>query len=149
MAEDNDDDDGEFVSHSWFKKYVSTEIRGAQKRAEMLFNERDRQYAQRFESQEKAVNAALVAAKEAVTKAEIASEKRFDAVNEFRGQLKDQQATLFTRAEADIRFRSLDEKIANLESRVASGSGALLGINWMWGALIAVATILAIIFFPR
>src|SRR6185295_16580666 len=34
-----------------------------------LINERDRQYQQRFEGQEKAVNAALIAAKEAVNAA--------------------------------------------------------------------------------
>ncbi len=47
----------------------------------------DRRYEQRFEAQEQAVTAALNAAKEAVQKAEVAAEKRFDAVNEFRGQL--------------------------------------------------------------
>lgn len=54
---------------------------------------------QRFEAQEKAVGAALAAAKEAVAKAETAAEKRFDAVNEFRSTLKDQQATLMPRTE--------------------------------------------------
>ena len=54
----------------------------------VIINERDRAYTQRFESQERAVN-----------KAEIAAEKRLDAVNEFRGQLKDQAATFVTRTE--------------------------------------------------
>src|ERR1700738_4168097 len=92
-----------------------------------IIAERDRQYAQRFEAQQKAVDAALAAqdkataaafaaaekavvaalaaqekattaafnaANAAVAKAEIANEKRLDGVNEFRGQLKDQAATL-------------------------------------------------------
>ena len=54
---------------------------------------------QRFEAQEKAVNAALAAADRAVVKAETAAEKLFDAVNEFRAQLKDQNATFLSRAE--------------------------------------------------
>ncbi len=66
----------------------------------IVIDERDRQYGQRFDAQEKAVAAALAAAKEAVTKAEVAAEKRFDSVNEFRNTLKDQTGTFVTRNEA-------------------------------------------------
>ncbi len=66
----------------------------------LIVNERDRQYGQRFDAQEKAVAAALAAAKEAVVKAETAAEKRFDSVNEFRNTLKDQAGTFITRGEA-------------------------------------------------
>jgi len=54
----------------------------------------DRRYEQRFDAQEKAVQAALNAAK-----AEQASEKRLDSVNEFRAQLRDQAGTFVTRSE--------------------------------------------------
>jgi|ERR1043166_1354888 cytochrome c biogenesis protein ResB len=77
-----------------------------------LINERDKQYAQRFEAQEKAVAAAWDAAREARNKAEASAEKRFDSVNEFRNTLKDQQLTLMTRTEAEIRFKSLEDKVA-------------------------------------
>ena len=77
-----------------------------------LIDERDKQYLQRFEAQQKAVAAALEAAKEAVTKAENAAEKRFDSVNEFRNTLKDQQLTLMSRAEAEVRFKAIEEKVA-------------------------------------
>lgn len=61
----------------------------------------DKRYEQRFADSEKAVNAALSAAdkavasalqaaKEAVIKAELANEKHFDSVNEFRKTLGDQ-----------------------------------------------------------
>jgi len=50
-------------------------------------------------AQQTAMAAALSAAKEAVDKAEKADEKRFDAVNAFRGQLSDQAATFVTRTE--------------------------------------------------
>lgn len=111
-----------------------------------LINERDRQYQQRFESQEKAVNAALIAAKEAVNaalsaaqtavnKAEIANEKRLDNQNEFRGQLKDQAAQLMPRAEADARFLSLEKEIKRLSDTVIAGTGRFEGVQWMWGIL--------------
>jgi len=79
---------------------------------EELLAEVDKRYEQRFEGQEKAVNAALTAAKEAVAKAENAAEKRFDSVNEFRGQLSDQARTFMPRPESEQRMQTLDDKIA-------------------------------------
>ncbi len=97
----------------------------------VLIQSNDLRYQQRFETQEtnlitaitaqeKAVAAALQAAKEAVTKAEIAAEKRFDAQNEFRAQLSDQANTFMPRGEADLQLRSLDEKINTLQGIVGS-----------------------------
>jgi len=54
---------------------------------------------QRFKAQEQAVAFALASAEKAVTKAELAAEKRFESVNEFRNQLKDQTGTFLTRNE--------------------------------------------------
>jgi hypothetical protein len=81
----------------------------------------DLRYQQRFDAQgeavnaaltaaEKAVNAALIAADRAVAKAEVAAEKRFEAVNEFRGTLADQATMLLPRSEADARFSSIAER---------------------------------------
>ncbi len=64
-----------------------------------IINERQVAEDQRFKAQEQAIQAALASAEKAVNKAEQAAEKRFDAVNEFRGQLKDQAATFVTRTE--------------------------------------------------
>lgn len=111
-----------------------------------LINERDRQYQQRFESQEKAVNAALIAAKEAVNaalsaaqtavnKAEIANEKRLDNQNEFRGQLKDQAAQLMPRAEADAHFESIEKEMKRLSDTIIAGTGRFEGVQWLWGIL--------------
>jgi hypothetical protein len=95
-----------------------------------LLDEADRRYEQRFIGQEKAVaaalaavekggNAALVSAKEAVTKAELASEKRFDAVNEFRQLVNDVLSGAMPRAEAEQRIAGNAEKIAAIEVRFA------------------------------
>jgi len=102
--------------------------------------ERDRRYDQRFDyieqkidngfaTAKEAVASALTAAKEAVaaeaksakeaiTKQEIATEKRFESVNEFRSQLKDQQVTLLPRAEADGRFSQLRDLVDKQDSRI-------------------------------
>ncbi len=107
-----------------------------------IISERDRAYNQRFEAQEKAVTNALAAAEKAVTKAELAAEKRFDAVNEFRGQLKDQASNFVTRNEIDIRFRSLEEKIVAVERGRNLTEGSREGTRWLWGTLIAAATLI-------
>jgi len=89
----------------------------------------DLRYQQRYDAQnkaldaallaaEKAVNTALAAAKEAVTKAEMAAERRFEAVNEFRAQLADQAGTFMPRAEAEARISTNAEKVAETNTRL-------------------------------
>lgn len=100
----------------------------------ILINERDVRYGQRFVAQqealaaalaaaEKAVAAALLAADRAVTKAELASEKRFENVNEFRAALADQSNTLMTRNEYTAAHVALEDKIDRLEKWQASQGG--------------------------
>ena len=106
----------------------------------VLIQSNDLRYQQRFETQEanlitaitaqeKAVAAALQAAKEAVTKAEIAAEKRFDAVNEFRGQLSDQARTFMPRSESELQINALNEKIDNIQGLLGSLGGRSEGVH--------------------
>jgi hypothetical protein len=69
-------------------------------------------------SAEKAVQTALASAEKAVTKAEEASTKRFESVNEFRGQLSDQVRTFMTRNEANAVASSLNERVTSEGVRV-------------------------------
>jgi hypothetical protein len=100
-----------------------------------IINERSLANNQRFDAQEKAVAAALAAAKEAVTKAEAAAEKRFDAVNEFRATLKDQQATLIPRVEVDVRLKSMEAKLADNEARIVQIVSRNEGSSQLWQAI--------------
>ena len=137
---------------------------------EALFASADQRYVQRFTSADDAVNAAflaqktaidaaLAAADRAVAKAETAAEKRFEGVNEFRAQLADQQRTLMPRAEADIEFRSLREKLDALLGRIealtlkierADGKGSGLQAGWLYliggigliGSLVGIASLI-------
>jgi hypothetical protein len=97
---------------------------------------------QRFEAQERAVAAALASAKEAVTKAEVAAEKRFDSVNEFRGQLKDQTATLIPRTEVIALLKSLQEKTQDNELRINQIISRTEGANWLWAIICATGGLL-------
>ena len=76
-----------------------------------LLVQMDLRYQQRFDAQEKAMQAALIAADRAVLKAEAASEKRFESVNEFRSVLTAQSATLATKAEVEAATKGLTDKI--------------------------------------
>lgn len=97
-----------------------------------ILNERSTANNQRFDAQEKAVAAALAAAKEAVAKAEAAAEKRFDSVNEFRATLKDQQSTLIPRTEVDVRLKGMDSKIADNEARIVQIVSRAEGSAQLW-----------------
>lgn len=78
----------------------------------------ERALAAAMVAQEKAVAAALQAAERAVSKAEVSNEKRFDTQNEFRGQLKDQAATLATKVELQQMFTTMGDKVADQEKRM-------------------------------
>lgn len=106
--------------------------------------EKDQQYAQRFEAQQQAINAALmaqkeainaalVAQKEAVIKAEVATEKRFEGVNEFRQTLGDQQRMFITRTEVDINLKSLNEKVGLIQSQMERLQSERAGVKGGWG----------------
>jgi hypothetical protein len=111
-----------------------------------LMKERDRRYEDRFKAQDEKTTLALTASKEAIGKAESATEKRFDAVNEFRGTLSDQAARLLPRAEADSRFANYDEKIANQQKDIqnlresrSEGGGRQLSREYITGIGLTIA----------
>ena len=91
-----------------------------------LINAVDVRYSERFLAQNEALQVALTAAEKAVLKAEAASEKRFEAVNEFRGALNDMVGKMMPRAETDQRFMALSEKLDEMQARLA-GFGDQLG----------------------
>lgn len=82
--------------------------------------ERDTRYEQRFKAMDEKTGLALTASEKAVVKAETATEKRFDSVNEFRGQLKDQASTLLPRLEADAQFKVYEDKIDLLKDQAVT-----------------------------
>lgn len=96
--------------YAYFNRWISD--------MEKFHEERDKRYENRFQSQDEKTTLALTASKEAISKAETATEKRFDAVNEFRGALSDQAAMLLPRAEANTKFENYDEKIANVQKEI-------------------------------
>jgi hypothetical protein len=85
------------------------------------------------------VNLALSSAKEAVTKAEAADEKRFALLNEFRAQQADESRKYAPTELVNQRFASLEERVGRGEQAVATLQGraiALAAIGTVVGALL-------------
>lgn len=104
---------------------------------------------QRFSDSDKAVQAALLAAKEAAAKAETASEKRFDSVNEFRGQLSNQASTLMSRTEYLTNHKALEDKISDLTDRLnrseGNSQGSQITMSKVYAAIGAAVAVLSMI----
>ncbi len=116
----------------------------------------DKRYEERFSASQKAlelglagqkseISAALAAADRAVLKAEMATEKRFESVNEFRGTLDQQQRTLIPRSEVDVLVRGIEEKIAQttkqldeLKTAFAAMNSERAGIKGGWGYAVGI-----------
>lgn len=108
-------------------------------------NESDR----RFSAQEKAVETAFNAAKEAVIKSEIGVEKRSDSVYVTITKLQDALAAVMPRAEAEQRFTSLTEKVNEGASKTTRSEGSTQGsdktVRSIVTAISVVGTILGIL----
>jgi hypothetical protein len=122
-----------------------------------VINERDKRYADLRAADGKAIDAALSAAKEAVAaalaaaeravlKAEFAAEKRFDAVNEFRGQLADQASKLMPRTEAEIRLSNLENAVNIIRGRSKGISDGMGALGVIAGVIIALGGVLVAVF---
>jgi hypothetical protein len=96
----------------------------------------------RFEAQEKAVQMALAAAKEAVTKSEAANDKRFDSVNEFRSSLSDSARLLMPRIESERMHQATHQNIEELTKRMIKFEEQGRGSHQNWQTIVAVAGVL-------
>jgi len=78
----------------------------------------------------------------AVTKAEMATDKRFDSVNEFRAQLADQSRTFIPRVEAELTHRQFEDRINLLKESIDRIEARKEGGNITWLYIVAVLSIL-------
>lgn len=101
-------------------KYFERRISDQDRRIESTFTEKDKALQAALAAQEKSSAAAIASADRAVQKAEMASDKRFDSVNEFRQALTDMTGRLVSRMEVDGTIRSITEKIDGIRESVGS-----------------------------
>jgi hypothetical protein len=106
-----------------------------------LLAERDRRYHELFALHSLSQDASMTAARDAVTKAETATERRFESVNEFRSQLSDQARTFLPRPEYETRHESLISRIVEMERRMERAEGRGLGSAQMVSYVVAAISI--------
>jgi hypothetical protein len=87
------------------KEYINDKLNNLEKSVDM-----------RFHAVNTSTNQALATADKATSKAETATEKRFEGVNEFRAALSDQARTFVIRSEFSLAVDRLEQDIKNLAS---------------------------------
>lgn len=97
-------------------------------------------------AQKEQVREQLKNAEKAIDKAEMATEKRFESVNEFRSQLADQASMFMPRQEYDARHLSLIEQVASVGERLTRMEGNTAGGHDQTARIYAVVAIIAVIF---
>lgn len=125
---------------------VSRVITEMDRRIEVQFSEKDKAVAAALAAAKEAVAAALSAADRAVAKAEIATESRFESVNEFRAQLGDQTRTLMSRSEFDAKFDALNQKISAVEKATERNEGKGIGWTQIGSLMLGVALVAGVAF---
>lgn len=116
----------------------------------------------RFDMLDKQVTMSLAASDRAVQKAEFASDKRFESVNEFRATLSDNSRLFMPRLEYEQAHRNLEDRITTIASASDTRINGLMdrlnrreaewhGLNrgWMYlvGVMGFIATVCSIIYF--
>jgi len=116
---------------------------------ESMFEAQERLNQQRFEALRDTSAAAMLAATTAVTKAEAATEKRLENVNEFRNTLSDQQRNLMPRSEFEALEKALTFRLDALDRQLEAHRAERNGMRGGWamaiGAVGFVLTVLTII----
>lgn len=128
--------------HSWTLDtlyfHLSSMIAASEKRSE-----------EHILSAEKSALALHASTEKAITKAETATDKRFDNANGFRDAMADQSSTFVSRVEVDQRIGAVADKTADIALRVTRMESKGIGLNAGWGYLVgglsAVAVVIGLI----
>jgi hypothetical protein len=111
-----------------------------------IFHEREIRYQQRFDAQTTAINAAMAAAERAVTKAEVAADKRFELLNELRvGVATKEEVAALEKLISALKdelnlIRTLMSETKGKSTGLKDGYGYLIGAGGLALALIAYLT---------
>lgn len=154
------------------EKAVETALTAAEKAVDVRAVSSEREFHEHLEQVRHETSTAFLASDRAITKAELANEKRFDGVNEFREQLRAQATTFIARSEAlllsdrnterinemarllatyasraDVEAQSTrnSDRIAELTDRINRNEGRGAGLHTGWGYLLGAVAALGTI----
>jgi hypothetical protein len=105
-------------------------------------------------AQKEGVKVAMDAAEKAVVKAEAATEKRFEGLNELRSMAADWRNEFARQSTVDLQVKGLETRLAAIEITLRTfhdrGGGQADLVKWMFAAAVAGAAVVAIVeFFIR
>ncbi len=141
--------------HGWtldtLERHLTVRVDALEKSFKTISDEREDRNKERFTAMKTAVDAALASSDRAVTKAEIATEKRFEGVNEFRSALSDQSSNLLPRIEYSVQYQGLIDRLSASDKRItelqtfisqieARGAGKSQGISLVGVMTLGVVT---------
>ena len=113
-----------------------------------LINAVEQRSDQRFESMRVMVETAFSTAQTAIDKAEAATDRRLEGMNEFRDSLSDQASRFVTKEQIDLLVGKIEAEIARnredldaLAKRIDIRQGQLEGSKLTIGSLITILTI--------
>ena len=122
-------------------------IEANDRRLNDLMAERDLRHQQRYMASSEALDAALGCAKDAITKAEAAYEKRFDNTNQWKQTFSELSGKMVTRMEYSSAYDALKDKIEEVSGRIKVIEGKSTGIGASLGVVMAVAALLISLMF--
>jgi hypothetical protein len=122
-------------------------IEANDRRLNDLMKERELRDQQRHDASREALHAALGCAKEAITKAEAAYEKRFDNTNQWKQTFSEMSGKMVTRMEYSSAYEALKDKVDEVSGRIKVIEGKSTGIGASLGVVMAVAALLISLMF--
>jgi hypothetical protein len=90
-----------------------------------MFRETDMRYDQRHGALLESIAAALLSTKEAIVKAESASDKRYQSLNELRGAMSDLVSNMMSKSEGAATFKGHADKLDGLAASIQVSNLAL------------------------
>lgn len=98
-----------------------------------------------LDSQADKVALALAAADKAVSKADAATERRFESVNEFRQTLTDQATSFVRREQFEAQQAAVTERVREVAARIDRSEGRSGGLQSSWGYLLGAVSAVVVI----
>jgi hypothetical protein len=126
---------------------LQTLVEANDRRLNDLMLEHEKHNEQRYAASRDALDAALRCAKEAITKAEAAYEKRFDNTNQWKQTFSELSGKMVTRTEYSSAYEAAKDKIEEVSGRIKVIEGKSTGIGASLGVVMAVAALLISLMF--
>ncbi len=122
-------------------KAMGVALSASDKALEVSATGAQREFREHLEQVWRETTVAFEASDKAITKSELANEKRFESMNGFRRQLSDQAQTFMPREVADAQHTATQSQLADQKSLLDKMDGARRGTTATVGYLIAAATL--------